>query len=213
MEFAQLSTVVAGTNGQHAFTSRCLHCNLHGLTNNRFVGAVHHDFVVIASGRLREQKGFEFLLRSFNKVIKNNQQFILHILGEDDNNGLYKKELNSLSKTLGIANNVVFHGFVQNPFLYYKYADLFVLSSKWEGLPNVILEALFVQTPVVVTDCIPYFHEILEESKNGFIVNYGDEQAFADRIMQYKELNVNSDVVNMPDYDKFFLDLVTKSFD
>ena len=168
---------------------------------------------IIASGRLREQKGFEFLLRSFNKVIKNNQQFILHILGEDDNNGLYNKELNILSKTLGIANNVVFHGFIHNPFLYYKYADLFVLSSKWEGLPNVILEALFVQTPVVVTDCIPYFHEILTEGKNGFIVNYGDEQTFADRIMQYKELNVNSDVVNMPDYDKFFLDLVTKSFD
>ncbi len=162
---------------------------------------------------MREQKGFEFLLRSFHNVIKKNQRFILHILGEDDNNGLYKLELISLSKTLGIADNVIFYGFINNPFPYYKYADLFVLSSKWEGLPNVILEALFLQTPVVVTDCIQYFHEILAEGENGFIVKYGDERSFADRIMKYKELNVNNDVVNMPDYDKFFLDLVTESFD
>ncbi|NHZ84468.1 MAG: glycosyltransferase [Planctomycetia bacterium] len=167
---------------------------------------------IIASGRLKKQKGFDFLLRSFHNVIRNNQQFMLHILGEDDNSGIYKQELISLSETLDITDNVVFHGFINNPFPYYKYADLFVLSSKWEGLPNVILEALFLKTPVVVTDCIPYFHEILEEGKDGFIVNYGDEQTFADRIMKYKELSVDSYVVNTPNYDKFFSDLVTKSF-
>lgn len=164
---------------------------------------------IIASGRLRKQKGFDFLLRSFHNVIRNNQQFMLHILGEDNDNGVYKQELISLSKTLDISDNVVFHGFINNPFPYYKYADLFVLSSKWEGLPNVILEALYLQTPVVVTDCIPYFNEILDEGKNGFIVNFGDERTYADRIMKYKELSVDSDVVNKPDYDKFFLDLVT----
>jgi len=168
---------------------------------------------IIASGRLREQKGFEFLFRSFHNVIKKNQQFMLHILGEDDNNGRYKQVLINLSKTLDIEDKVVFHGFINNPFPYYKYADLFVLSSKWEGLPNVVLETLFLQTPVVVTDCIPYFHEILEEGKNGFIVKYGDEQIFADRIMKYKDLSVNSDIVNIPDYDNFFLDLVAESFD
>ncbi len=165
---------------------------------------------IIASGRLRKQKGFDFLLRSFHHVIRNNQQFMLHILGEDNDNGIYRQELINLSKTLDITNNVVFHGFINNPFPYYKYADLFVLSSKWEGLPNVILEALFLQTPVVVTDCIPYFHEIIEEGKDGFIVNYGDEQTFADRIMKYKELNVGSNVVNIPDYNKFLLDLVVE---
>ena len=151
-------------------------------------------------------------LQKFFPII-NNQQFILHILGEDDNNGLYKQELISLSETLEIAENVVFHGFINNPFPYYKYADLFVLSSKWEGLPNVILEALFLKTPVVVTDCIPYFYEILEEGKNGFIVKYGDEQTFADRIMRYTELNIDSNNIHTPDYDKFFLDLVTELFD
>jgi len=168
---------------------------------------------IIASGKLKKQKGYDFLIRSFYNVMKNNRQFLLHILGEDDDNGIHKQELISLSKKLGIADNVVFHGFISNPFPYYKYADLFVLSSKWEGLPNVILEALYLKTPIVVTDCNPYFHEILEEGKNGFIVNYGDEKTFADRIMKYKELNVDSEVINIPDYDNFFLDLATESFD
>jgi len=165
---------------------------------------------IIASGRLKKQKGFDFLLRSFHNVVRNNQQFMLHILGEDDDNGIYKQELISLSETLDITDNVVFHGFINNPFPYYKYADLFVLSSKWEGLPNVILEALYLKTPVVVTDCIPYFHEIIEEGKDGFIVNYGDEKTIADRIMRYTELNIDSNIVHTPDYNKFFLDLVTE---
>ena len=164
---------------------------------------------IIASGKLKKQKGYNFLLRSFHNVIISNRQFMLHILGGNDDNGTYKQELISLSKKLDIANNVVFHGFISNPFPYYKYADLFVLSSKWEGLPNVILEALYLKTPVVVTDCIPYFYEILEEGKDGFIVNYGDEKTFADKIMKYKELNVEIDVANTPDYDKFLLELVT----
>lgn len=165
---------------------------------------------IIASGKLKKQKGYDFLIRSFYNVVISNRQFLLHILGEDDDNGTYKQELISISKKLGIADNVVFHGFINNPFPYYKYADLFVLSSKWEGLPNVILEALYLKTPVVVTDCIPYFHEILEEGKDGFIINYGDEKSFADRIMKYKKLNIDRDVANTPAYDKFFLELVTK---
>ena len=104
---------------------------------------------LVASGRLTEAKGFEFLIRSFSKVVQQNHRFVLNILGVGSDN-THKNRLLKLSKELQVENNIIFHGFIDDPFPYYKHAHLFVLSSKWEGLPNVVLEALFLKTPVLV---------------------------------------------------------------
>jgi len=158
---------------------------------------------IIASGRIREEKGYEFLLRSFSKVIKKNVQFRLTILGTIGDTD-YMKKLKGLIDDLNIIKYIEFVGFKKNPFPYYKYADLLVLSSKWEGLPNVVLEALYLQTPVVVTNCVDYFYEIIDEGVNGFIVDYGNEDNLCDRILRYDKLEVESNRLELPDYNKIF---------
>ncbi len=142
---------------------------------------------VVASGRIREEKGYKFLLKSFVKVINNNPRYRLHILGSVGSKQ-YMEELKQFIKDNGLQKYVLFGGFKINPFPYYKFADLFVLSSKWEGLPNVVLEALYLQTPIVVTDCIPYFRKLIKSGKNGFIVKYDDANDFSKKILRYNEL-------------------------
>ena len=167
------------------------------------------DINIVTSGRIREEKGFDFLLRSFAKVVENNKKFKLHILGNVGDKS-YLKGLQNIIKRSGLSNHVQFMGFKLNPFPYYKYADLFVLSSKWEGLPNVVLETLYLKTPVIVTNCIPYFYELINEGENGFIVEYGDEKDLAEKIQRYSDLSVSRNSLELPDYDKIFLEMVNE---
>lgn len=162
---------------------------------------------VVASGRISEEKGFDFLLRSFVKVVEKNKKFKLYILGNVSNKS-YLNKLQNIIKKCDLTNHVQFVGFKLNPFPYYKHADLFVLSSKWEGLPNVVLEALYLQTPVVVTDCIPYFKKLICEGKNGYIVKFGDKQDLAEKIQRYLDLSVNRNSLELPNYDKIFWKMV-----
>lgn len=162
---------------------------------------------IVASGRIREEKGFDFLLRSFAKVVGNNKKFKLYILG-DIGSKSYLNELQNIIQKCDLTDHVQFIGFKSNPFPYYKHADLFVLSSKWEGLPNVVLEALYLQTPVVVTDCIPYFNKLICEGKNGYVVKFGDKQDLAEKIQRYLDLSVNRNSLELPNYDKIFWEMV-----
>jgi glycosyltransferase involved in cell wall biosynthesis len=158
---------------------------------------------IIVSGRISEEKGQVFVLKSFVNVVKQNPNFKLHLLGNISNQSYYQKVKNIILNN-NIENNVEFISFKINPFPYYKFADLLVLPSKWEGLPNVVLEALYLQTPVVVTDCIPFFNELLSIGENGFIVKYGDESDLADKILKYNQLDVHLGLLNLPDYDEIF---------
>ncbi len=164
---------------------------------------------IIVSGRISEEKGQTFVLKSFVNVVKQNPNFKLYLLGNISNQSYYQK-VKSIILNNNIENNVEFIGFKTNPFPYYKFADLLVLPSKWEGLPNVVLEALYLQTPVVVTDCIPFFNELLSVGKNGFIVKYGDESDLADKILKYNQLDVHSGLLNLPNYDEIFWDMLNK---
>ena len=168
--------------------------------NNKFIN-------IVASGRIREEKGYEFLLNAFVKVINDNPKYKLYILGNIVDKSYFEK-LTKIINENNLNNFVHFLGFQINPFPYYKFADLFVLSSRWEGLPNVVLEALYLKTPVIVTDCIPHFHKIIEDGKNGYIVDFGDEINLSQKIQKYLELKVESDVLELPDYNKIFYDMV-----
>ena len=112
---------------------------------------------VINVASLTEQKGHWRLLRSFKKVKNEVPDSQLVILGE----GELEEDLKQLTKDLEIKNNVHFLGFKDNPFKYMKQSDVFALSSIFEGLGNVIIEALACETPVVSTDCKSGPREIL----------------------------------------------------
>jgi len=134
--------------------------------------------VVLGVGRLSEQKDFFTLIQAFARVRKQRQARLL-ILGE----GEEREKLEDLVRRLGLVGDVALPGFVHNPYAYMKRAAVFVLSSRWEGLPNVLIEALALGTPVVATDCPSGPREILEDGKWGRLVPVGDVEKMAEAIL------------------------------
>ena len=131
--------------------------------------------VVLAAGRLVEEKGFHTLLSAFSMLLKRRRARLI-VLGKGPN----LSALLSQAEDLGVRNHVDFPGFIANPYAYMANANLFVLSSRAEGLPTVIVEAMACGCPVVSTDCHFGPAEILEGGRLGELVPVGDALALAD---------------------------------
>ncbi|MBI4122947.1 MAG: glycosyltransferase [Parcubacteria group bacterium] len=147
--------------------------------------------VIIAMGRLEKQKAHGKLLRAFTQVKKKIPQAQLVLLGE----GSLKDSLQELSHELGIQDSVHFLGWQENPFRFLARAKVFALSSLWEGLPDVLLEALACGLPIVSFDCKSGPREILapstpitkqatgiEAGEYGLLVQATDEELLAKAI-------------------------------
>ncbi len=137
-----------------------------------------HVPIVVAVGRLTQQKDFPTLLNAFAKA-RILRPMKLIILGE----GELRSELEGLIDQLGIQNDVSLPGFVENPFAYVARSDLFVLSSLFEGLPTVLIEAMAMGTPVVATDCPSGPHEILKGGLYGPLVKMSSPDELAAAII------------------------------
>ena len=133
--------------------------------------------VVLGVGRLNPQKDFGTLIRAFAKVVQTREARLL-ILGE----GAQRDELEALVKELHLVQQVSLPGFATEVYAYMSRASLFVLSSKWEGLPGVLIEAMCCGTPVVSTDCPSGPREILKNGMYGDLVPMGSVDALADAI-------------------------------
>jgi glycosyltransferase involved in cell wall biosynthesis len=132
--------------------------------------------LVLAAGRLATQKDFATLIRAFEQL--KTRGAILVVLGE----GSERSALTKLAADLGISDRVILAGFQENPYAYMKKAAVFVLSSRYEGMPNVLLEAAFAGTNVVATDCPSGPREILEGGRWGRLVPVGDVGKMAEAI-------------------------------
>ena len=131
--------------------------------------------VILAIGRMKKVKDFSTLLRAFARLLDRRPARLI-VLGE----GRLRPSLLSLARELGIAEQVDFPGFQENPYAFLAKADLFVLSSRHEALPTVLIEAMACGCPVVSTDC-PYGpREILEDGRLGPLVPVGDPEALAE---------------------------------
>ena len=135
---------------------------------------------VIAVGSLEERKGFDTLIRAFHTMTKTDEAVSLMILGE----GSRRRELESLVSQLGLQTKVLMPGFVANPFPILKCANVFVLSSLFEGLPNVLIQAMACGVPVISSDCPSGPREILEDGKWGRLIPVGDVNAMAGAISE-----------------------------
>ena len=145
----------------------------------RALESVDHPWVVpgspplvLAVGRLRPQKDFPTLLRAFAQVRRTRPARLL-ILGE----GPERPALEALIRDLGLGEDVSLPGFVPNPCPFMTRAAAFVLSSAWEGLPGVLIEALYCGAPVVSTDCPSGPREVLKDGRYGKLVPVGDPDA------------------------------------
>jgi glycosyltransferase involved in cell wall biosynthesis len=143
--------------------------------------------VVLSVGRLTDQKAFDVLIQAFSLVRKNHPARLL-ILGEGEN----RSDLEVLTRQLGLEQDVELMGFVPNPYPYLVKASLFVLPSRWEGLPTVLVEALYLGTPIVATDCPGGTREILKDGQLGRLVPVDDAPALAEAILgSMKDRRVN----------------------
>lgn len=127
--------------------------------------------VILAVGRLTEQKDYPTLLSAF-ALLRERQPARLIILGE----GELEAELKQRAIELGIADDVDFPGFQANPYSWMRAADLYVMSSRWEGLPNSLIEALACGARIVSTDCPTGPAEILEDGRWGGLVRVANPE-------------------------------------
>ena len=138
--------------------------------------------VILAAGRLSRQKDFPTLLAAFARVCGRCPARLI-VLGK----GRLRPDLLAHSEQLGISEHVDFPGFVQNPYAFMAKASLFVLSSRHEGLPTVLIEAMACGCPVVSTDCPFGPDEILEGGRWGELVPVGDEKALSEAMLRTLE--------------------------
>lgn len=135
----------------------------------------HGPPIILAAGRLDPAKDYATLMRAF-ALVAQQRDVRLVVLGE----GAERRNLVELTHELGVAHRVDFPGFHANPFAFMAKARLFVLSSKQEGMPNVLIQAMACGTPVVSTDCPSGPREVLEDGHWGPLVPVGDAEALAD---------------------------------
>lgn len=135
------------------------------------------DPFILAVGRLNPQKDLPTLVAAFERVARA-RKLQLVLLGD----GAEKSALRELLARRGLTSSVHMLGFVDNPFAFMRRAASYVLSSRFEGLPNALLQAIAVGTPVVATDCPSGPREILEGGRWGHLVRVGDHIAMANAI-------------------------------
>lgn len=135
--------------------------------------------VIIGMGRLTRQKDFETLIRAFARMKKAVPARLI-ILGEGED----RDNLGGLCRDLDIEDDVDFVGFVSNPYAFLSRAALFVLSSRWEGLPGALIEALACGAKVISTDCPSGPREILDDGIYGQLVPVGNDAVMATAMLK-----------------------------
>jgi glycosyltransferase involved in cell wall biosynthesis len=130
--------------------------------------------VLIGIGELSGRKDYATLVRAFS-IMRKNRPARLVILGE----GRQRPFLESLVQELGISSDVQLPGFANNPYSALANADLYVHSSRFEGSPVALMEAVSLGIPSVSTDCPSGPREILQDGKFGYLVSVGDAEAMA----------------------------------
>ncbi|AZI69202.1 glycosyltransferase [Cloacibacterium normanense] len=160
---------------------------------------------IVAIGNLSSRKGFDNLLKVFNNLKDNN--IILHILGD----GKDKELLYLLKQDLGLEN-VIFHGVQKNPYPFLKFADLFVLSSRYEGFPNVLLEAGACGTYALANNCKGGINEIIQPKINGEISDIENHEEFATKILEILNENHDSEAIKNSIQSRFSKEMILEKY-
>ena len=141
------------------------------------------DYMLSVSRVDKTQKDFPTLIKAYKLLKDSGLKEKLYIVGDGD----AKKELQNMINELGLSEDILMLGQKKNPYIWMKHSKLFVHSSKYEGLPTVLIEAMILGKIVVSSECPTGPREILDNGNSGFLVKVGDEEEFAEKI--YEALN------------------------
>ena len=140
--------------------------------------------IFVAVGTVTPQKGFDRLIKVHKKILNEGFKHKIYIVGDG-----YFKDLLSLIKSLKVEETVTLVGYQENPYPFFKNSDYFILSSRYEGYPTVLFEALTLKKPIIATD-VSGVNEILENGKLGKIVENSEEGIYKGM----KEFLTNSNI-------------------
>lgn len=168
--------------------------------------------VMLAVGRLTYVKGFDLLIAAWYKVCQSNNDWTLKIVG----NGEEEENLKLYAEKLGLTNRIDFIPATQDINQYYKTSSFYCLSSRFEGLPMVLLEAQSFGLPIIAFDCETGPSEVVKNNKNGFLVDNKNIDMLSEQIItctnldknSYKELSENSKILSL----RFSVSNVIKSW-
>ncbi|SEM27744.1 Glycosyltransferase involved in cell wall bisynthesis [Syntrophus gentianae] len=162
---------------------------------------------LLAVGRLNQQKGFDLLLQAM--ALTKNKRLHLHILGEGDEYG----KLRSHAEELRLSDRVTFHGFCKNPYAYMAAADVFVMTSRYEGFPNAMVEAMALGCPTVAFQCQGGLNEIIKNCMNGYSVEFGNIREFAMLLDKGDYLNLDRKLIVKDIWNRYRLDKIVKEYE
>ena len=156
---------------------------------------------ILSVGRLAYQKNFELLIKSYSLFLEKNDKYDLIILGT----GPEKQKLITLIHELKIFNRVHLMGYKLNPYKYIKKCDLLVLSSRWEGFPNVLSQGIVLNKPIVATRCYGSTYEVIKDK--GIIIKTNKPKVFAKGMLnalklKKKNFKVNRSLFNIDEISK-----------
>ena len=135
---------------------------------------------IVGMGRMDQYKGFDVLIHAVKFAANHGVSLLLSIYG----NGPERSRLEKLAADLGMSDKVTFPGRTKDPSAALAAADIFVLSSRYEGFPNVLLEAMAVGTAVIAFDCPSGPGEIIENGVSGLLVPNGDVEGLSKAIVR-----------------------------
>lgn len=174
------------------------------LSQNPFATGVKN---IIAVGSLEEVKGYDFLIHAISKIKR--KDFKLSIIGE----GSKENNLKILIKKLQLEKNVELLGFRDNPYVYMKYADIGILSSRFEGFPNTVLETLACKTPVIAFKCPGGISEIILENINGWFVDPENIDKLAITIERNLDTKVDKKKIYQSTYERYNLEYIINKYE
>ena len=153
------------------------------------IPSIEYDNYFLSVGRLTKQKNYSFLISEFHKHIEKNKKDILLIIGE----GEEKQRLQNLINTFNLKNNIFLLGKKKNVYPYMKKARALILSSLWEEVGFVIVEAAFSNLFVISSDCPNGPREFLENGKGGYLFKSDKENELANKLQYFN--NNETDLV------------------
>ncbi|MBQ0152042.1 MAG: glycosyltransferase, partial [Chryseobacterium sp.] len=176
------------------------------LTSNKPESFKYNFKNVVAIGNLSSRKGFDNLLKVFSRL--KNENVLLHILGD----GRDKEILHQMKEFLGLKN-VIFHGKQENPYAFLKFADLFVLSSRYEGFPNVLLEAGACGTYSFANNCPGGINEIVQHQTNGEVGDIENHEEFAEKLLSILHKEYNKDAIKDSIKSRFSKEIILENYE